>query len=362
MEYKLKTIAFHITDNCCAHCPMCYENAQRSSDLDGEFETLKKIAHNAIANGKAEQFLIVGGDPCEHPHLIELMRYIKEEGKKYNLNPFIEVLSNTHDYKENGKIVPMEEVVKLVDKMNVTLHGETPTMHDLFNGVKGSYVHVLDNIKRFVELKSDEQSVGVTVNVMPHTVDSINQIVFKANLILNGAVEDVCVQRIAPVGRACGSIKYFIEKQDLDTLMPLLADIDRKGIALDVCDCFPFCSIKPEYRHLLPKGGCSWGKEVISVKPNGDITRCALSSNILSKNMLELDTEEKFFDWWNNDPELKSFREGCHLTEVCHKCNKYKECGGGCVLARPTGDPYKGGKVEKGNDYLSSLENSIKEK
>lgn len=350
---KLKTIAFHITDNCSAHCPMCYENAQRNPDLDGEFETLKKIVHNAITNGKVENFLLVGGDPCEHPHLIELMRYIKEEGKKYGVKTFIEVLSNTHVYKENGKVVPMEEVVKYVDKMNVTLHGTTPEVHDAFNGVKGSYMQMLANVMRFVQIKSSEQSVGATVNVMPHTVHNINEIVYNANQLLGGAIEDVCVQRIAPVGRACGQTKYFIEKQDLNVLMPLLADLDAHGMSLEICDCFPFCSIKPEYRHLLPKGGCNWGTEVISVRADGSMTRCAMSSSTLSKNMLELDTEEKFMQWWTTDPELTSFRNGCHLTERCQHCKDVQDCSGGCLMARPSGDPYQGNTVIQENDYLA---------
>ena len=357
MRYKPEMIAFHITDNCMAHCPMCYENANCSKDLHGEIEKLKKMVHNAIAFGHVENFLLVGGDPCEHPRLMELLEYIKAEGEKYGVPTFVEVLSNTHDYRRNGKIVPMEEVAKFVDKLNVTLHGTTPEAHDAFNGVKGSYIHVLKNMKNFIDVMGEGQSVGATVNVMPQTVHNINQIVYNANIILNGKIKDVCVQRIAPSGRAVGEgINYFIEKQDVDVLFPLLEDLYNKGMSLDICDCFPYCSVKPEYRHLLPKGGCQWGKTVISVKPNGTITRCALSSNALSKNLLELDSEEKWLDFWENDPELKTFREKCHLDQACKSCHNAEKCGGGCVVAREYGDPYKGNPQTPiiGKDYLAA--------
>ena len=351
---NLKMIAFHITDNCSAHCPMCYEQACKKDDLHGEIETLKKVVHNAIANGRVESFLLVGGDPCEHPHLMELLRYIKEEGVKYGVNTFVEVLSNTHDYKDDGKPVPMEEVAKYVDKLNVTVHGETPEIHDAFNGVPGSYEHMMDNVVEFIGLKSDDQSVGITVNVMPSTVGKMTHIIYSANERLGGFVEDVCVQRIAPVGRAVGSTKYFIERQDVNTLMAALYQASENGMGVEICDCFPFCSVKPEYRHLLPKGGCNWGSEVLSVNRDGSITRCALSSTKLSANMAELDTEEKFMNWWENDPVINGFKDGLHISEACQRCAQVRECGGGCLMARAGGDPYKpNGEVSNdSDDYL----------
>lgn len=333
-EYKLNMIAFHITDNCSAHCPMCYESSCKNKDLDGEIETLKQIVHNAIANGKVENFLLVGGDPCEHPHMMELLRFIKSEGEKYDVKTFIEVLSNTHDYRENGEIVPMEEVAKYVDKLNITVHGVTAGEHDSFNGVPGSYNHMMENVRNFIDVKTDEQSVGITVNVMPQTFDKIGEIVYNTNLDLGGAIKDICVQRIAPVGRAAKNPKrYLIEKQDIDVLMPILAGLKENGYGLEICDCFPHCSIKPEYRHLLPEGGCNWGTEIISVSPKGDITRCALSDSKLSANMTELDSPEKFLDWWMNDPELVAFRKKYHLDEACKRCAHSRECGGACVIA-----------------------------
>lgn len=356
MENKLNLIAFHITDNCSAHCPMCYENACKNNDLNGEIETLKQIAYNAIANGKVEQFLLVGGDPCEHPHIMELMRFIKKTGEEFGIDTFIEVLSNTHDYRENGEIVPMEEVAKYVDKMNVTVHGETAEIHDAFNGVKGSYEHMMKNVAKFAEIKSSEQSIGLTVNVMPSTVNNISQIIYSANARLGGVVEDVCVQRIAPIGRALGQTRYFIGHEDVDALMVALDSLYKQGIGIEICDCFPFCSVKPEYRYLLPEGGCNWGSEILSVGRNGDITRCALSSEVLSKNFLELDSEEKFLDFWNNDPILKGFRQKLHLSEACKRCENARECGGGCLMARPSGDPYKNRTVKNNDtDYLAPM-------
>ena len=125
MSEKLREIDFHITDYCLGHCPMCYATEEDMCRKHGDLETLKQVVHNAIANGEVERFVMVGGDPCEHPHLVELLKYIKQEGIKYNVKTKTIVLSNTHDYKENGKPVSIEEVAPYIDEMDVTIHGAT---------------------------------------------------------------------------------------------------------------------------------------------------------------------------------------------------------------------------------------------
>jgi hypothetical protein len=44
---------------------------------------------------------------------------------------------------------------------------------------------------------------------------------------------------------------------------------------------------------MLPEGVCNWGDEVLAVFKDGSCKRCAMSANELSKNVLELDTEDK---------------------------------------------------------------------
>ena len=75
--------------------------------------------------------------------------------------------------------------------------------------------------------------------------------------------------------------------------------------------------------------------------------RCALSESKLSANLTELDTPEKFMQWWMTDPELVAFRQKLHLDEACRRCAKSRECGGACVIAS---------KSNGGVDYLATPE------
>ena len=354
MENKLREINFHITDECNGHCPMCYATKEGMCRKHGDLETLKLVVHNAIVNGEVERFVMVGGDPCEHPHLVELLKYIKEEGKKHSVKTKTIVLSNTHDYKENGKPVSIEDVAPYIDEMDVTIHGANAKVHDAFNGVPGSYEHVLDNVRKFIDVKNDEQEVCAIINVMPHTVEHMEEIMLNTALNLNGKVDFFGIQRIAPSGRACGTTKWFIEQVDANRIMEIFKRMRKEhGLNTEFIDVFPWCSVKPEYRDMLPKGGCNWGTEVCAVYADGTVSRCAMSDNKLSANMTELDTPEKFRQFWETDQELLKFRKKAHLDERCKECSMLADCGGGCTMARTTGDPYKTEEPAKGHDYLS---------
>ena len=128
---------------------------------------------------------------------------------------------------------------------------------------------------------------------------------------------------------------------------------EQYSFFLEFVDAFPFCIVKPEYRSMLPKGGCNWGTDYCAVFSDGTVSRCAMSENRLSANMAELDTPQKFSEFWNKDKELMMFRRKEHLDKQCKNCKMLDNCGGACVLARKSGDPYKNGEPEKGHDYLA---------
>ena len=354
MSYKIKEINFHITEFCEGHCPMCYATDDNMKRKHGDINTLKLIAHNAIKYGKVERFVMVGGNPCEHPYLVDLIKFIKEEGKEYNIDTKTMIILNTHYYKKNGKSVDIEDVAKYIDGMCFTVHADNAEEHDSFNGCPGSYEHAINNLKKYAKLKNKKQEICIIVNLMPQTVNNLKKIMININKNLNSTVDGFAIQRIAPIGRACGTEKYFIEQSDVNKVFEVCKEMKNEyGFFFEFVDAFPFCILKKEYREMLPKGGCIWGKDYCAVFSDGTVSRCAMSENKLSKNVLDLDTKEKFEKFWNTDKELDSFRRKDYLDDKCKKCKLLEKCGGGCVLARKTGDPYKKEKLEVGHDYLA---------
>ena len=202
MDYKIKEFNLHITEYCSGHCPMCYATDERLPRKHGNLEKLKLIVHNAVANGKVERFVMVGGDPCEHPNLVELLKYIKDEGKKFNVNTKAMVISNTHDYKENGKNVKIEDIAEYIDGICFTVHNDNEKEHDKFNGCIGSYKHAIENINKYAKVKKKNQEICIIINLMPQTVNKLEDIMNNIDRDLNGCVDGFAIQRIAPIGRA----------------------------------------------------------------------------------------------------------------------------------------------------------------
>lgn len=358
MKWTIKEADLHVTTVCSGRCEYCYVDHGKTNPLfkkekaQGDTETLKSIIRNIRVAGGAEDIVFVGGDPCQHSDLYELL----EHAKRLGLNTC--VLSNTHVYRYRGIMVPMEKVVGVVDEMDFTLHG-TPSVHNAFNGNCCAYEAAVGQIKQFISLRGEEQSVGVIINLTPENVKHLDETLrtFLATVPLDPARDTFLVQRIAPVGRARENYdRWKITREMVQDALTIFEAIRKDfgiGVKLDAIDVFPWCAVPEEYHYMLTPGGCQWGQPggILSVTQDGEIQRCALSGKNLG-NFIELDTPEKFEAFYRDNQTLNAFREKRHLPEGCLKCEYFEQCGGGCIIATG-GDPYASETIPVASDYLA---------
>ena len=360
---KIDEVDLHITRICNGRCPYCYvDDGGESNPLFerlpqfGETATLKKIIQNIRNAAAAENLVFVGGDPCQHPDLAELLRFASEDVG----GMAVCVLSNTHSYKKNGQSVPIETIVPYVSELDFTLHG-IGTAHDAINGNCGAYEHGMRQLKAYMRARGDaDKGVAIVLNFIPYTMQHIEEIMRSVimELQMDPQRDYFMVQRIAKTGRACKSYSRWMIQHDL--LVKALGTIETINrelgfeTKLDAVDAFPWCAIPEQYRYMLTPGGCKWGRPggVLSVVQNGGIQRCALSERILG-NFLEIDTPEAFTRFMMENPVLRQFRTHRHLDSKCLSCSLLDKCGGGCVIAAGGGDPYKDSIVHTGHDYLT---------
>ena len=359
---KMNEVDLHICSNCDGKCPYCYVDQNGGSNelfknlpLFGDTETLKQIIENIWYAALAKNLVFVGGDPCRHPDLAELLRYAKNDLGGMDIC----VLSNTHSYRKGGKIVPIDDIVPYVDELDFTLHG-IGAAHDAINGNRGAYEHGMRQLKRFMHCRGKaEKGIAIVLNFVPYTLQHLEQ-------MMEGAIEELhmdperdyfMVQRIAPTGRACNNYDQWKIQPDLliDALDAFEYLHERRGfdVKVDTVDVFPWCAIPDKYHYMLNPGGCQWGQPggVLSVVQDGGIQRCALSERILG-NILDYGTPEEFTKFMLENPTLRVFREHRHLDQKCLSCELLEKCGGGCVIAAGRGDPYKTDIVNVGHDYL----------
>lgn len=115
-QHNLKQVALGITTYCSHRCPFCYETAslELKDRCHGDIATLKQIA-DQLHDAGVWSVELVGGDPSDHPELVQLVKYMSE------LKLEVGILSNTHKQWQG--------VAPYVSSLEWTVHG-IPSYHD----------------------------------------------------------------------------------------------------------------------------------------------------------------------------------------------------------------------------------------
>lgn len=316
-QYKLKSVALHITNECSANCPFCYYTKEGMVRCEGNLEVLKRIALN-LRNAGVLEINLVGGDPAEYSKIQELVEYL------YGLGFKVPILSNTHVYKNTD----LESVIPYVSSLEGTFHAACAQEHNRFNRTKRSYEIMLENLKKYDELRKSYQQLGAVLNVTNQSYNKLFDII--SSLLKQGLNLDyVLIQRIGSYGRA--EKMEAILREKLIIAFKQIERINKElGISTSMVDAFPLCLIPNQYHEYLDR--CDWGYGTASVDMNGNITRCAVA-NHTGENLLGNVLETPVTEIWNNSPTLVNFRNKRYLDEQCHNCELLAKCGGGCPIS-----------------------------
>lgn len=319
MEYKLKSVALHITNECSAKCPQCYFTKENQIKCEGSLDTLKRIALELKKAG-VEEINLVGGDPAEYSHIQEYVEYLHALGFR------VPILSNTHNYKNTT----IERITSYVSSLEGTFHAPSALEHNKFNGTLDSYEVMVENLKKYDSLRTSEQNLGAVLNVMNHNYNRLYEIIER--LLAQGLNLDyVLIQRIGLYGKAEGDEKQKILVEKLAVAFEQIARINKElKVESLMVDAFPLCLIPKEYHEYLDK--CDWGYGTASLDMNGNITRCAVADHCGS-NLLGNVLETPVTEIWQKSPTLISFRNKDYLRGECQSCDMLAKCGGGCPIS-----------------------------
>lgn len=313
-NYKLESVALHITNECEHRCPMCYATCATQVKREGDLQTLKNIISRLQASGVRELNL-VGGNPAEHSQIEEIVKYA------HSLGLDVPILSNTHDYKNSS----IEKIAPYVSSLEWTVHGPTADMHDRFCGKK-DYENVLARLLTYDGIRNENQKLGIVMNLMAHNYNLFYETICR--LLDRGLnIDYLLIQRIAPFYRG----KEFQNKLNIDQVIEGFRNIARineeLGVESVVVDAFPFCKVPKELHQYL--GRCEWGFTTAACDMDGNLSRCAMSSKYTLGNVLE--TEPQYI--WNHSEILDRFRSKSYLPDECHECDMLSLCGGGCAMS-----------------------------
>lgn len=159
-------IDFDLTNRCNNNCPKC-NSAEYRDQTTVEFETAKDI----ISQLKDHQVNSItfggGGEPCCHPNLAELIRFVKQKE--------MDIAVYTNGYGLSKDI--MGAITECCTWARVSLDADGPEIYRKTHGMDAkAFNQVLKNIDGLVESKRDTNSsvtLGTCYLIGPHTVDGM---------------------------------------------------------------------------------------------------------------------------------------------------------------------------------------------
>lgn len=231
-------LSIHLTDLCNSSCTFCVVASPLYTKDTVQYEDIIHFLRSNAGQGWASVNLH-GGEPTIHPRFIEILQTIR------NL-AYPEVLLQT-----NGiRLADAEFASKIVDlgvtKFIVSLHGDTPEMHDSQTGTPGGFIRTIQGIRN---VKARYAHVRTNTVITRQNLSRLSEICrFACEL----GVDHVNLSNMHPVGSA-----LFARSTCMPTFNEMQEAIYR---AVDMTvsygriltlEGFPYCVIQGRMDHQL---------------------------------------------------------------------------------------------------------------
>ena len=152
---------------CNARCQFCY---YYDSIKIRDFLTLNEVKESGyipkLFSKGITEFEFSGGEPTLCYELDQIIAYIKEVGKKHNIEPKFSVVSNGYFLDELVTRCPD------ITEVLISLHGNNKT-HVGVTKIKDSYNRIVNFIEKYSLLESDQLPILIRINVVV-TGDNLN--------------------------------------------------------------------------------------------------------------------------------------------------------------------------------------------
>ncbi len=77
-------VDLYINYNCDLRCNHCFVGDMLNSKVEMPFDLIKSIIHESAING-VNSITLLGGEPCLHPRIVDIVGYIKTHGLKIRI-------------------------------------------------------------------------------------------------------------------------------------------------------------------------------------------------------------------------------------------------------------------------------------
>ena len=314
-------LTLEITKKCPLNCLICSSTGGPPYSNELTIDELKRIIDEAQGLG-TKTIIFSGGEPLEHPHLIDLCRHATH----YDLDICVYTSGNI-----KGKDCAIDAISKValsflknvpIDKMIFGLQGPTNEIHDSITGVYGSFDNAVRSIKRAVE-----ESIPIEIHFVPvkQNYRTLPQMVMLAREL---RADKISVLRFVPQGRG----KSGDSRLDAHEL-PALRSILEKVLSSKI---LPIRLGTPFNAFGLTEGNqCTAGRSRATIRADGFVFPCEAMKQFPSHDDNNL-RRRSLEEIWQKSAIFQEARDFLHVisSSSCRNCKIFTKCRGGCPAQR----------------------------
>ncbi len=314
-------VVWEITLACNLKCLHCGSRAGQRRARELSTDECVDVVRQLAELGTRE-ISIIGGEAFVRKDWLAIIRAISQHG--------IDCTMQTGGYKLSAAMIEAAKAAGLRG-VGVSIDG-LEALHDRLRGVRGSYAEAL-------RVLNDCRRLGLTTSVNTQiTALTMPQLAELMDVIIAAGAKVWQIQLTVAMGNAVDNDEILLQPYELATLMPLLAELHRKGRERDflllpgnnIGYFGPYDALwrGPDRGHYP---GCPAGQNVVGLEADGTLKGCPSlaterygAGNVRDKPIAEL---------WAEHPALQFNRERGvkDLWGYCGECYYAEVCRGGCT-------------------------------
>ena len=283
-------------NNSCTGCANVW-GTRRQQALTNWRELFDRIAPPENPGKYAELIRLTGGEPTLHPELAQIVDHV-------------DTLDIAHVLFTNGRWSDPAAIIELYQGqenclgMLVSLHGSTPTAHNILVKDKNAFAETCANIRR---------AADAGIDIFTNTIlskDSCEQ------------VEEI-IRLSEELGAGYAVFNRFLgddnplqpTKEQLREAVLLIEDLHRQGTACRIGNCVPKC--------FAPNSteGSNAGIEHCAISPQGLVRPDNLTNTVFGNIF-----EQSITEIWQSE-QARQYRQ--QIAPACLKCVELSRCRGG---------------------------------
>jgi pyrroloquinoline quinone biosynthesis protein E len=310
MRHRPLGLLAELTYRCPLHCPYC-SNPLNLGDYRDELtlEEWFRVLNEAHALGVL-QLHLSGGEPLQRRDLVEIVAQARKLGFYTNL--ITSALSLTPAKAETLKEAGLDHV-------QVSIQAADSTLSDQIAGTP-SYRHKVEAARTVKKL-----GFPLTLNVVLHrqNIDQVAAILALA--------EELAADRL----ELANTQYYGWALHNRAALLPTWDQLQRaeeivRTARARLAEQMQIIYVIPDYYSHYPKpcmGG--WGRQQLTVTPNGNVLPCPAAAQITTLPIENV--RQRSLSWiWNDSPMFNRFRGSDWMPEPCRSCPRQTVDFGGC--------------------------------